>query len=161
MGLSFNGAPVFSGLTICRAPYSEYVKQNAHLMPHLIVDYSANMEDRTDMAGLCNALRVAAIETGILPIPGVRVRAFRADHVSIADGASHHGYVDISVRLRAGRSDADKTAATAHIFAAAEAWLAPALAEHSIALSLEMRDIDPDFAPKTGTIRDHLKGTQT
>lgn len=126
-------------------------------MPHLIVDYSANMEERTDMAGLCNALRVAAIETGVLPMPGVRVRAFRADHVSIADGAEHHGYVDISVRLRGGRPDAAKKAATDHIFAAAQAWLAPAMAVHPIALSLEMRDIDPDLSPKTGTIRDHLK----
>jgi 5-carboxymethyl-2-hydroxymuconate isomerase len=30
------------------------------------------------------------------------------------------------------------------------------MARHSIALSFEMRDIDPDLSPKTGTIRDHL-----
>ncbi len=37
--------------------------------------------------------------------------------------------------------------------------MAPALARHSIALSVEMRDIDPALSPKSGTIRDHLPKT--
>ena len=125
-------------------------------MPHIAVDYSPNMEECVDIAALCDALRVAAIETGVLPMPGIRVRAFRASHVSMADGDPKHGFIDISLRLRAGRSDAAKRAATAHIFAAAEGFLAPAMSSHSVALSFEMRDIDPDLSPKTGTIRDHL-----
>ncbi|MCB1342248.1 MAG: 5-carboxymethyl-2-hydroxymuconate isomerase [Pseudooceanicola sp.] len=127
-------------------------------MPHLTVDYSANMEDRVDMPGLCDVLRRAAIETGVLPMAGVRVRAIRADHVSIADGDPAHGYIDIALRLRGGRDLETRKAATAHVFAAAETFLAPAMAQHSIALSFEMRDIDPVLSPKSGTIRDHLKG---
>ena len=126
-------------------------------MPHILLDYSPNMEERTDIAALCDTLRRAAIATGVFPMPGIRVRAIRVDHVSIADGDPAHGYVDISVRLRAGRDLATRQAAAQAIFAAAEAHLAPALARHSIALSLEMRDIDADLSPKTGTIRDHLK----
>lgn len=125
-------------------------------MPHVIIDYSANIEDRVDIAGFCNALRLAAIETGALPLPGVRVRAVRADHVSIADGSATHGYIDISVRLRGGRDFETRQAATRHIFEAARAFLEPAMAKYSIALSFEMRDIDPDLSPKCGTIRDHL-----
>ncbi|MEY8841695.1 5-carboxymethyl-2-hydroxymuconate isomerase, partial [Cribrihabitans sp. XS_ASV171] len=126
-------------------------------MPHILLDYSANMEERTNIGALCNALRQAAAETGVLPLAGIRVRALRADHVSIADGDPDHGYVDISVRLRGGRDLATRQAATRHIFEAARTFLAPALENHSIALSLEMRDIDPDLSPKTGTIRDHMK----
>lgn len=126
-------------------------------MAHLMVDYSANVEGWVDMAAFCDALRVAAIETGALPMPGIRVRAMRADHVSIADGDPDHGYIDISVRLRGGRDLDTRKAATAHIFAAAETFLKPVMATRSLALSLEMRDIDPELAPKTGTIRDHLK----
>ncbi|TDK46805.1 5-carboxymethyl-2-hydroxymuconate Delta-isomerase [Antarcticimicrobium luteum] len=126
-------------------------------MAHLMVDYSANVEDWVDMAAFCDTLRLAAIETGALPMPGIRVRAMRADHVSIADGDPDHGYIDISVRLRGGRDLDTRKAATAHIFAAAEQVLKPVMATRSLALSLEMRDIDPELAPKTGTIRDHLK----
>ena len=126
-------------------------------MPHVVIDYSANIEDRVDIAKLCDVLRRVAISTGALPLPGVRVRAVRADHASVADGDPTHGYVDISVRLRAGRDLVTRQAATQTIFDAAEAFLADAMAKHSIALSLEMRDIDPQLSPKTGTIRDHLK----
>ena len=125
-------------------------------MPHILLDYSSNMEDRTDIATLCDVLRRAAIATGVFPMPGIRVRAVRVDHVSIADGNPDHGYVDISVRLRAGRDLPTRQSAAQAIFTAAEAYLAPAMASHSIALSLEMRDIDADLSPKTGTIRDHL-----
>ncbi|MGI3185437.1 5-carboxymethyl-2-hydroxymuconate Delta-isomerase [Nioella aestuarii] len=125
-------------------------------MPHITVDYSPNMEERVNIAALCDVLRLAAIETGILPMPGIRVRAYCATHVSIADGDPKHGFIDISLRLRGGRPDDAKRAATAHIFAAAKDFLAPAMTTHSVALSFEMRDIDPDLSPKTGTIRDHL-----
>lgn len=126
-------------------------------MPHLIIDYSPNVEDWIDMAAFCDALRCAMIETGDLPLPGVRVRAHRADHVSVADGAAHHGFIDMSLRLRGGRDMDTKRAATAHIFDTAKQFLAPVMAERSLALSFEMRDIDPDLSPKTGTIRDHLE----
>ena len=125
-------------------------------MPHITVDYSPNMDPRVDIAALCDLLRVAAIETGILPMPGIRVRAFCATHVSIADGDPKHGYIDISLRLRGGRTAEAKRAATAHMFAAAETFLADAMSTHSIALSFEMREIDPDLSPKAGSIRDHL-----
>ena len=126
-------------------------------MPHLIVDYSANLESAVDMAGLCEALRVAATGLDVFPAAGVRVRAIAADHFAIADGNPAHGYIDISVRLRAGREMAAKKAATETLFAVAKDFVAPVMAKQPIALFFEMRDIDPELSPKTGTIRDHLK----
>ncbi|MEL7098347.1 MAG: 5-carboxymethyl-2-hydroxymuconate isomerase [Pseudomonadota bacterium] len=128
-------------------------------MPHLTVDYSPNLEAEVDIAALCDVLRVAAIETGVFPMPGVRVRAFAATHVAIADGDPRHGYIDISVRLRAGRAMEAKKAAVAHVFAAAQTALAPVMAQRPLALSLEMRDIDPELSPKAGSIRDFLETT--
>jgi 5-carboxymethyl-2-hydroxymuconate isomerase len=115
------------------------------------------MEGRVDIAALCDTIRRAAIETGVFPLAGVRVRAMRADFVSIADGDPSHGYIDVSIRLREGRDPAVKQTAVQHIFDAAHAFLAPAMIRHSIALSMEMRDIDANLSPKSGTIRDHLK----
>ena len=126
-------------------------------MPHITIDYSANLEPEVDIAALCDLLRRAAIETGEFPVAGVRGRAFAARHVSIADGNPDHGYIDIGVRLRGGRALATRERATAHIFTAAEGFLAHVMARRSLALSLEMRDIDPALSPKTGSIRDHLK----
>jgi len=126
-------------------------------MPHLTIDYSANLEPELDVSGLCETLRRAGIETGVFSPAGIRVRAHRADHYAIADGGPQHAYVDIGVRLRGGRDLETRKAATAHLFRAAEAYLEPLLASRPIALSMEMRDIDPELSPKRNTIRDHIK----
>ncbi len=125
-------------------------------MPHFHIDYSGNLEDWVDMDGLCECVRATAAAIDTFPVAGIRVRATRVDHYSIADGNPAHGFVDISIRQRAGRPEDVKQDATQRIFEAVRAYLEPALSKHSIALSVEMRDIDPDLSPKTGTIREHL-----
>ncbi len=126
-------------------------------MPHFQIEYSANLENVVDMAALCEALRKEAATIETFPMPGIRVRAIRVDHYAIADGNPKHGFVDLSVRLREGRSDEIRQEAMARIFAAARTFLAPAMARHSIALSSEMRNIDAALSPKCGTTRDHLE----
>lgn len=101
-------------------------------------------------------MRRAAAALPIFPADGVRVRAYRADHVAIADGDPGHGFVDIAVRLRAGREHAAKEAACAALFEAARAHLANLLDTRPVMLSLEMRDIDPDLSPKLNTVRDWI-----
>lgn len=127
-------------------------------MPHIQIDYSPNLETRFDIAGLCRVLRDAAVETGVLPLAGIRVRATACNHVVIADGNPDHAFLDISLRLRGGRSAEAKQQATAHIFAAAERHCAEVLANSSFMLSFEMRDIDPALSPKTSSIRRYLPG---
>ncbi len=126
-------------------------------LPHISIEYSGNLEGVVDMTAFCAVIRDASVRTDVFPLAGVRVRAIRADHVAIADGDPAHGFIDLSVRLRGGRDFATRKAATAEIFKAAKLFLAPVLENHSIALSLEMRDIDPDLSPKLNTIRDHLR----
>ncbi|MEM1374341.1 MAG: 5-carboxymethyl-2-hydroxymuconate isomerase [Pseudomonadota bacterium] len=128
-------------------------------MPHIQIDYSGNLDTAVDMAAFCEAIRATAADLKTFPTPGIRVRALRVDHFAIADGDPAHAFIDISVRLRAGRSSAEKHTATTALFERAQAFLAPVMATRSVALSLELRDIDPDFSPKTGTIRDHMKTT--
>ncbi len=125
-------------------------------MPHLMIDYSPNLEARLDIAGMCRVLRDAAAATGILPLAGIRVRATACTHVVIADGNPDHAFLDISLRLRGGRAPEARARATEAIFAAAEAYCADLLATSSFMLSFEMRDIDPDLSPKTSSIRRYL-----
>lgn len=126
-------------------------------MAHFHIDYSANLETVIDISGLCEAIRACAAGIETFPTAGVRVRAIRVDHYAIADGNPNHGFIDLSVRLRAGRDDTVKQEAMAEIFATLKAFTKQAMADHSIAISAEMRDIDADLSPKFGTIRDHMK----
>ena len=125
-------------------------------MPHFQIDYSANLEDRLDIAGLCRALRDAAVETGLFPPAGIRVRATACTHAVIADGNPDHAFLDLSIRLRGGRDLAARKAATAAIFAAAQAYCADVMAASSLMLSMEMRDIDPELSPRASSIREYL-----
>lgn len=125
-------------------------------MAHFHIEYSGNLESQIDIGGLCELIRSEAADIETFPTPGVRVRAVRVDHYAIADGNPKHGFIDISIRLRGGRPDSVKREATARIFAVVKQAIEPAMKMHSIALSLEMRDIDPELSPKTGTIREHL-----
>lgn len=126
-------------------------------MPHFQIDYSANLEDVVDMGALCETIRVAAVQIDTFPTAGIRVRATRVDHVAMADGNPKHGFIDLSVRLREGRSDDVKKDAIARVFMALKEFMTPAMKTHSIALSAEIRDINADLSPKFGNVRDHLE----
>ena len=125
-------------------------------MPHIVIDYSPNVESHVDMSALCELLRSTAATIDAFPMPGLRVRATKADHYAIADGSKQHGYIDVSVRLRAGRSMEVRQAAIQTLFEVAREYLSPVLSQRSLALSFEMRNIDAELSPKCGSIRDHL-----
>ena len=129
-------------------------------MPHFMIDYSGNLETDVDIQELCENLRETAAGLSCFPMAGVRVRATRVDYYAIADGNPDHGFIDISVRLRAGRPDDVKQDAVSRLFDVVQDYLAPAFEKRSIAVSMEMRDIDPDLSPKSGTIRKYLKDTE-
>lgn len=125
-------------------------------MPHFHIDYSPNLEARLDIAAFCTCLRDAAVATGLFPLAGIRIRATPAAHVVMADGNPDHAFLDLSVRLRAGRAQEAKERATQQIFDAAAAFCAPVLESSSFMLSMEMRDIDPALSPKVSSIRRYL-----
>lgn len=125
-------------------------------MPHLMIDYSANIEPDIDMSRLCEHLRAIAAEIEAFPIAGVKVRAVRVDHYAIADGNPAHGFIDISVRIREGRDLETKKQAVDAIFNAANDFASPIMQKRSLALSVELRDITAELAPKSGTIRKYL-----
>ena len=127
-------------------------------MPHFHIDYSPNLETRLDIAGFCMMIRDAAARTGLFPLAGLRIRATPAAFVVMADGNPDHAYLDLSIRLRAGRDPDAKRKAVQHIFEAAEHYCSDVLATSSFMLSCEMRDIDADLSPKVSSIRRYLPG---
>ena len=126
-------------------------------MPHLMIDYSANIEPDVDIGALCDTLRDVAASIDAFPLAGVKVRAVRVDHYAIADGNPEHGFIDISVRIREGRDMETKQNAAQKIFDAANEFVADVMRRRSLSLSLELRDIDAALSPKSGSIRKYLE----
>ena len=127
-------------------------------MPHFHIEYSGNLEGVVDISALCEVIRASAAAIETFPTPGIRVRATRVDHVSMADGDVKHGFIDLSIRLREGRPKQVKKEAVGLIFAVLKDFIAPAMKTNSIALSAEIRDIDAALSPKFGNVRDHMEG---
>jgi 5-carboxymethyl-2-hydroxymuconate isomerase len=126
-------------------------------MPHFTIEYSANLDSRVDMQAVVEVVRKAAVETGIFPLGGIRVRAVRCEHSAIADGRPHFGFLDMVLRLGEGRDLATRKKAGEHIFKVLSAWLDPVFAESKFALSFDMQINDKETSWKRNNIHDALK----
>jgi 5-carboxymethyl-2-hydroxymuconate isomerase len=123
-------------------------------MPHLIVEYSANLEAAIDIAGLVRALHEAALQTGIFPVGGMRTRAERRDHYVIADGHSDNGFIHVQARIGAGRPADVRQKAAEHVFERLKALTADHFARHPLGLTLEIVEIDPVGALKHNNLHE-------
>lgn len=126
-------------------------------MPHLTLEYSANLDGQVDFDALCRALLAALLDSGLVERGAPRVRAIRCDAYAIADALPQNGFIDMSLRLGAGRSHDEKRRLGEALVAAAQDCLAPLFAQPHFALSLELRDIDPDLSWKLNTMHARLR----
>jgi 5-carboxymethyl-2-hydroxymuconate isomerase len=127
-------------------------------MPHLTIEYSRNVEDRADVGALCRRLAAAILSTGLFEVGAVRVRALRAEHFAVADDLPENAFVDVNVRIGAGRSAEEKKRVGETLFAAAGEALAPLFDTPHFALSLEIREIDAELSWKRNAIHPRLRG---
>jgi len=126
-------------------------------MPHFTIEYSASLDGRVDMGKVVELVRRAAVETGIFPLGGIRVRAVRCEHYAIADGKPAYGFLDMVLRLGEGRDLATRKKAGEHIFKALSAYLDPVFAGSKFALSFDMQINDKETSFKRNNIHDALK----
>ena len=123
-------------------------------MPHLIVEYSANLEPGLDIPGLVTALHEAALETGVFPIGGIRTRAERRDVYRIADGHADNTFIHVQARIGTGRTAEVRQQAAEHIFARLKAQTANVFANRPLGLTLEIVEIDPVGSLKHNNLHD-------
>jgi 5-carboxymethyl-2-hydroxymuconate isomerase len=126
-------------------------------MPHFTIEYSANLDARIDMAAVVEQVRSAAVETGIFPLGGIRVRAVRCEHFAVADGNPHWGFLDMMLRVGEGRDLPARQKAGEHIFKALSTHLDPVFKESKFALSFDMQINDRETSWKRNNIHEALK----
>ncbi len=126
-------------------------------MPHFTIEYSANLDQRLDMTEVVEIVRRAAVETGIFPLGGIRVRAIRCEDYAIADGNPDLGFLDMVLRLGEGRDLATRKKAGEHVFNALSAHLDPVFTQSKFALSFDMQINDKETSWKRNNIHEALK----
>jgi 5-carboxymethyl-2-hydroxymuconate isomerase len=126
-------------------------------MPHFTIEYSANLEARLDIDAVCEVVRASAVETGVFPLGGIRVRAIRCEHYAIADARADYGFLAVLLRIGEGRDLATRKRAGEHVFKALSRHLDPVFAASSFALSFDMQVNDKETSWKRNNIHDALK----
>jgi 5-carboxymethyl-2-hydroxymuconate isomerase len=126
-------------------------------MPHLNVEYSANLESRLDIQALVDRLHAVALETGIFPLGGVRTRAEPRRFYRIANGNPEAGYIHMIVRIGAGRDFETRRKAGDTIFGALCDFTAELFDRSPLALSFELHEIPPDMAWRKNNLHELLK----
>lgn len=126
-------------------------------MPHFTIEYSANLDARIEMVKVVEVVRKAAVETGIFPLGGIRVRAIPCEHFAIADGNPDLGFLAMVLRLGEGRDLATRQKAGEHVFKALSAYLDPVFKETKFALSFDIQINDKEMSWKRNNIHEALK----
>ena len=125
-------------------------------MPHVIIEYSANLDGDLDIPALAAALHDAALKTGVFPPGGCRTRVERRDVYVIADAHPENRFIHVQTRIGTGRTADVRTAAAEQIFARLKAFTADVFAARPLALSLEIVEIDPVGSLKHNNLHAHF-----
>jgi len=108
-------------------------------MPHLVFEFSANLERDGDIPGLLRKANDALIaQDGVFPIGGIRSRAIKLDYYRMADGAADYAFVHATLKIGAGRDQATKQRVGDALFEVMKSHFAAVYEKRYLALSLEL-----------------------
>jgi 5-carboxymethyl-2-hydroxymuconate isomerase len=130
-------------------------------MPHLNIEYSANLEEVLDVQALVDRIHETALETGIFPLGGVRTRAEARKFYRIANGDPRAGYIHMIVRIGSGRDLETRRSAGDRIFGALCDFTEELYRSRPLALSFELHEIPPDLAWRKNNLHELLKKGST
>jgi 5-carboxymethyl-2-hydroxymuconate isomerase len=123
-------------------------------MPHLKIEYTANLDAHADIGELCRTLShtlVTLRDAGgalVFPLYGTRVLAYPAAAYAVADGEQGRAFVYMNMRITPGRSPELVQAVGDAVLAAAQAYLAPALGQLPLRLTLHIDATPPAYEGK-------------
>jgi len=113
-------------------------------MPHVIVEYSANIEADLPPQQLVEEIHQAAIASGVAEPLAIRTRLKRRDVFRVGDGSSENAFVHIDIRGRKGRSLEQKKLMVQTIYDQANKTLDHVFKARPLALTVEFHEIDSD-----------------
>jgi 5-carboxymethyl-2-hydroxymuconate isomerase len=131
-------------------------------MPHLTIEYSANLRAAGDIPGLlpklAQCLRNQRADGKVVyPTGGVRVRAYEAVDYCVADGALDAGFVHATLKIGKGRSRETVRATGDALFEIMKAHFAPVLERQGLALSLYLDEVDETGSWKHNNLHTQMK----
>lgn len=121
-------------------------------MPHIVIEYSANLDVQLDIRDLVRVTHEAFRATGAFPPEAIRTRAARRDVYLIADENPGNVFVAIVAHIAPGRPDELRHSIGQDIFSKIEAFLKPLQESIPLSLTFELHEIDQTAAFRKNTI---------
>jgi 5-carboxymethyl-2-hydroxymuconate isomerase len=133
-------------------------------MPHVVIQYSANLEADAAIGALCKTLAAIIVVqrdgagAPVFPIGGTRVLAYPTPHFAIADGADDRAFMYLNVRIASGRERALVTATGEALIAAVRSHFAKIFASRPVGITLQIDEGAPVFDAKHSNLHPLFEG---
>ena len=126
-------------------------------MAHFVLEYSDNIDrDTLALDQLFKKLHDAAVATELFPLKGIRSRAYACHDYRMADGNAEHCFIHLSVLIGAGREEVEREHAARMLFAVLDEHFDSCFAERGVAMSFELRELEPITKFNRNNIADYL-----
>ena len=112
-------------------------------MPHVILEYSANVVDEVDEVALARELTRELAGAGPFKLADVKTRVYRAASFSVAGGDERQSFAHLTLRILAGRDAETRRAAGEHMLGVLRRAFARSLAELDCQLTVEICEMSP------------------
>lgn len=129
-------------------------------MPHVIVEYSANIRGKIEPEELVKRVHEAALRTGVFPIGGIRTRAAERSCYRVADGDPDNAFVHVVLRIRHGRDLETRRRAGEEVFREVCVYMEPLFERSPLGISLEVQEIDPEVSFKKNNLHEYVSARQ-
>ncbi len=129
-------------------------------MPHAWIECSANIKDEPETLALKEMVYRAALDTGIFPLGGVRVRFLVIDDYIVGEGHPDNSFVHVVLRIGAGRDLETKKAAADTVFDRLKAHMKPLADRKPLAVAFEVQEMSADLNYKFNNLHEHIKRRQ-
>jgi 5-carboxymethyl-2-hydroxymuconate isomerase len=125
-------------------------------MPHVVVEYSANLEAELDIRALLQKIHAAVLASGVFKVGAVRTRAERREVYVIADGDPDNAFIHIEIRMAPGRDAAARKGVAQGVLDTIAAETRDVFARAGLGLSVEVREIDNSASVRLNNLHERV-----
>jgi 5-carboxymethyl-2-hydroxymuconate isomerase len=122
-------------------------------MPHIIVEYSDNLESKMSIRTLVDDIHQTVVKSGLFDLAAVRTRAMPRTIYRIADGKPENAFIHIIARIRQGRSVEDRRRLGTMLLEAAKQAVAKLPAPPPIGFTVEVYEMEEEMLFRHMTLK--------
>lgn len=130
-------------------------------MPHLIVEYSTNLEKRISIRDLLKRVHEAALASGVFKIGGIRTRAEPRDLYLVADGDPDNAFIHIEGRIGKGRDAETRRRLAETLLGVLRDQTESVFETTGLGLTVEIREIDDTASVRLNNLHERLQTKET